>query len=114
MHLIDSIRLQVRFALASSPVFSRSDTATDSERFYNSVLDLFGDPDEQGEVNDLLVWWNRCFFSSLSLQRPLTDISRRQIFPIYSSARRPVCKDSALAKIKERRAALKERTNNLG
>jgi hypothetical protein len=38
----------------------------------------------------------------------------RQIFPIYSSARRPVCKNSALAKIKERRAALKERAVNVG
>jgi hypothetical protein len=50
---------KVRFALTSSPVFSRSDTATDSERFYNSVLDLFEDSKELGEVNDLLVWWNR-------------------------------------------------------
>jgi hypothetical protein len=50
---------QVRFALASSPVFSRSDTVTDSERFYNSVLDLFEDAQEKGEVNELLVWWNR-------------------------------------------------------
>jgi hypothetical protein len=40
-------------------VFSRSDTATDSERFYNSILDLFDDSDEQEEVNDLVAWWNR-------------------------------------------------------
>lgn len=51
--------IQVRFALSSSPVFSRTDTATDSERFYNSVLDLFDDVDEQEEVNELVVWWNR-------------------------------------------------------
>jgi hypothetical protein len=51
--------LQVRFALSSSPVFSRTDTATDSERFYNSILDLFFDSEEQEEVNDLLAWWNR-------------------------------------------------------
>ena len=51
--------VQVRFALSSSPVFSRTDTATDSERFYNSILDLFFDPEEQEEVNDLLGWWNR-------------------------------------------------------
>lgn len=50
---------QVRFALSSSPVFSRTDLATDSERFYNSILDLFDDPDEQEEVNELIVWWNR-------------------------------------------------------
>jgi hypothetical protein len=40
-------------------VFSRTDTVTDSERFYSSVLDLFEDVDEQEEVNDLIVWWNR-------------------------------------------------------
>lgn len=33
---------------------------TDSERFYTSVLDLFEDPDEIEEVNELMVWWNRC------------------------------------------------------
>ena len=51
--------MQVRFALSSSPVFSRSDTATDSERFYNSIVGLFSDPEEQEEVNELLTWWNR-------------------------------------------------------
>ena len=50
---------QVRFALSSSPVFSRTDTITDSERFYNSVLDLFDDVEEKQEVNDLMTWWNR-------------------------------------------------------
>ncbi|KAF8074942.1 hypothetical protein FPV67DRAFT_1559560 [Lyophyllum atratum] len=53
------VATQVRFALTSSPIFSRSDLATDSERFYNSILDLFDDVDEQQEVNDLLNWWNR-------------------------------------------------------
>ncbi len=52
-------RWQVRFALTSSPVFSRTDTVTDSERFYNTVLDLFDDVEEQEEVNGLLTWWNR-------------------------------------------------------
>ncbi|KIM76841.1 hypothetical protein PILCRDRAFT_77388 [Piloderma croceum F 1598] len=79
------VATQVRFALSSSPVFSRADTVTDSERFYNSVVDLFDDVEEREEVNDLLTWWNR------------------QIFPGYSSARRPVCKNSALARIKEKR-----------
>ena len=50
---------KVRFGLSSSPVFSRTDTVTDSERFYNTVLDLFDDIDEREEVNDLLTWWNR-------------------------------------------------------
>lgn len=49
---------QVRFALSSSPVFSRTDTVTDSEKFYNTVLDLLEDIDESVEVNHLLIWWN--------------------------------------------------------
>ena len=35
------------------------DTVTDSERFYNSILDLLEDPEETKEVDDLLTWWNR-------------------------------------------------------
>ncbi|KIM71880.1 hypothetical protein PILCRDRAFT_16629 [Piloderma croceum F 1598] len=79
----------IRFALSSSPIFSRTDTVTDSERFYGSIRDLFDDADEQEEVNDLLMWWNR------------------QIFPDYLSTRRPICKNSALTRIKEKRAELK-------
>ena len=40
-------------------MFSRTDTVTDSERFYTSILELFEDTDEREEVNDLMVWWNR-------------------------------------------------------
>jgi hypothetical protein len=57
---------QVRFALCSSPIFSRTDTITDSERFYNTIIDLFDDIDENEEVNDLETWWNRSV-SNLSL-----------------------------------------------
>lgn len=32
---------------------------TDSHRFYSSMLDLFEDPEEKLEVEELLVWWNR-------------------------------------------------------
>jgi hypothetical protein len=53
------VLLQVRFSLTSSPVFSRTDTQTDSKNFYTSVLDLLDDPDEDEEVKDLLSWWNR-------------------------------------------------------
>jgi hypothetical protein len=44
------------------------------------------------------------FSSRLSSQQLLHS----QIFPSYSSARRPVCKNSALARIKEKR--LEQRT----
>jgi len=50
--------IQARFALSSSSVFCRSDTSTDSERFYDTVLEFLDDPDEKDEVNDLLLWWN--------------------------------------------------------
>ncbi len=40
-------------------MFSRTDSVTDSERFYNSILELFDDIDEREEIDDLLVWWNR-------------------------------------------------------
>ncbi|KAG1793765.1 hypothetical protein EV424DRAFT_1475609 [Suillus variegatus] len=62
---ISYIAMQVRFALSSSSVFSRTDTATDSETFYHSLLDLLKDPDESKEVNELLTWWNQYFYHSL-------------------------------------------------
>ncbi|EGO02446.1 hypothetical protein SERLA73DRAFT_119705 [Serpula lacrymans var. lacrymans S7.3] len=82
------ILVLVCFALSLSPVFSHTDTVTDSERFYSTVLNLLNEPEERDEVNSLLVWWN-C-----------------QIFPNHYSAHRLPSKDSALAKIKEKRAAL--------
>jgi len=35
------------------------DHVTDSERFYNTILDLLDDRDERDEVDQLLTWWNR-------------------------------------------------------
>ncbi|KIM56470.1 hypothetical protein SCLCIDRAFT_29602 [Scleroderma citrinum Foug A] len=87
------IATQVRFSLMSSPVFSCTDTVTDLERFYNSLLELFEDSDEKQEVDELLVWWNR------------------QIFPAYSSTQRPPMRNSALARIRERRAHIKTAGN---
>ncbi|KAH7918541.1 hypothetical protein BV22DRAFT_1108331 [Leucogyrophana mollusca] len=82
----------VCFALSSLPVFSRTDTVTDSERFYNTLQDLLEDPEEKEEVDQLLVWWNR------------------QVFPSYLSSQCAPVKDSALARIKERRVALRNTT----
>jgi hypothetical protein len=56
---ITQIIMEVRFALSSSPVFSRTDQTTDSERFYTSLLDVLNDASEQEETRDLLLWWNR-------------------------------------------------------
>ncbi|KAL6305925.1 hypothetical protein BKA93DRAFT_730341 [Sparassis latifolia] len=50
------VATQVQFALSSSPVFSRTDMATDSECFYMSILNLFEDLDEQVEVSELITW----------------------------------------------------------
>lgn len=50
---------KVRFSLTSTNVFSRSDSETDTKTFYNSILDLLEDPEEQEEVKDLLCWWDK-------------------------------------------------------
>ncbi|KAG1887522.1 uncharacterized protein F5891DRAFT_1132144 [Suillus fuscotomentosus] len=86
------IATQIRFALSSSSVFSRTDTVTDSDNFYHSILDLLEDPDEIEEVDDLMTWWTR------------------RIFPNSSSSQRSISKNSALAKIREKCAALRELT----
>ncbi|KAG2141304.1 hypothetical protein DEU56DRAFT_734239 [Suillus clintonianus] len=87
------IATQVRFALSSSSVFSRTDTTTDSEMFYHSLLDLLEDTEESLEVDELLTWWNR------------------QIFPTSSAAKRPISANSALSKIRQKCIALKQATN---
>ncbi|KAG1769425.1 hypothetical protein EDD22DRAFT_996534 [Suillus occidentalis] len=89
------ITTQVRFALTSSSVFSRTDTATDSETFYHSLLDLLEDTDESKEVNELLIWWNR------------------QVFPASSAAKRTITANSALSKIRQKRLALKQTSNTI-
>ncbi|KAG2126797.1 hypothetical protein DEU56DRAFT_742755 [Suillus clintonianus] len=86
------IATQVRFSLSSSSVFSRTDTTTDSETFYHSLLDLLEDPEECQEVDELLTWWN-C-----------------QVFPTSSAAKRPTSANSALSKIRQKRLALKHAT----
>ncbi|KAG1828224.1 hypothetical protein EV424DRAFT_1471278 [Suillus variegatus] len=85
------IATQIRFAISSSSIFSRTDTVTDSENFYHSILDLLEDPDETKEVIDLMTWWTR------------------RIFPNSSSSQRCISKNSALSKIREKRAGLRER-----
>jgi hypothetical protein len=84
---------QLRFALSSSSsVFCRSDIATDSERFYDTVLDFLDHLEEKDDVDELLNWWN-C-----------------RVFPSYVTRERAVTKQSALAKLQEKRAAKRART----
>ena len=56
----------MRFALCSQGVFSRTDLVTDSEKFYNTIIDLLEDPDEQGEVQALLTWWDEYVLESFT------------------------------------------------
>ena len=87
---------------------------TDSERFYNTVLDLFDLTDEREEINDLLTWWNR-YVTMLDTSRAVTQPPysyHRQIFPSYSAAQPSIDKDSPLARIKARRSALRAVTLN--
>jgi len=35
------------------------DTVTDSEHFYNSLLEILNDPAEKKEVDALFKWWDQ-------------------------------------------------------
>ncbi|KAI6019112.1 hypothetical protein EDC04DRAFT_2869954 [Pisolithus marmoratus] len=50
--------MQARFVLTSAQVFSHTALVTDSEWFYNSIMELLEDPDEIDEVELLMGWWN--------------------------------------------------------
>ncbi|KAJ3499963.1 hypothetical protein NMY22_g19426 [Coprinellus aureogranulatus] len=80
---------------ASGSVFSRTDKATDSEFFYNLIIEVLEDPDEYVEVVELLRWWNQ------------------QIFPAHQIHNRAVSADSVAAKIKERRRCIRNGTFRL-
>ncbi|KIJ58150.1 hypothetical protein HYDPIDRAFT_119899 [Hydnomerulius pinastri MD-312] len=84
------VATQARFSLTSAQVFSRTDLVTDSERFYSTIVELLDDLEEKDEVDQLLTWWNR------------------QIFPLYSDLERLPTKDSALARIRQKRAEYRE------
>ena len=68
-------------------MFSRTDTVTDSDRFYNSILELFDDIEEQEEVRELIEWWNRYVRWELADIRNINLMRYRQIFPNYISTR---------------------------
>ncbi|KAH6904737.1 hypothetical protein BKA70DRAFT_1109017 [Coprinopsis sp. MPI-PUGE-AT-0042] len=76
---------QVRFALSSSPTFSRTDLVTDSERFYGSVIEAFSAREYQEKVRTLLAWWDA------------------QNFPVYNNRSKSLKKGSVLALMKAQR-----------
>ncbi|KAI0310318.1 hypothetical protein OF83DRAFT_1040655, partial [Amylostereum chailletii] len=53
------VTTQVRFCLSSASVFSQNDKITDSEHFYNSLLNYLDNPVEQKQVSKLMKWWDR-------------------------------------------------------
>ena len=75
----------------------------DSEGFYNTVLDLLEDAEEQEEVHELLVWWNRCVTFRKSNAASEVGSTYRQIFPNPLLAGRVACKNSVVARIRGKR-----------
>ena len=102
--------MQACFSLTSAQVFSRTDHVTDSERFYNSILELLEDPEERDEVNQLMTWWNR--YVRNSFESTLTNILR-QIFLLYTEVEGLPSKDSVLARIRQKRAEYRERARSV-
>jgi hypothetical protein len=78
---------------------------TDSETFYNSILNLLEDPEEAAEVEDLLNWWNRSVPAPLYVRRQCIWDRHRKVLPLNYRETTPVA-DSAIARIKERRRRL--------
>ncbi|KAI6157033.1 hypothetical protein BKA82DRAFT_4509570 [Pisolithus tinctorius] len=67
--------VQLRFALSSCNSWRIVDEDFDYEKFYNNMITFFEDvhtPQEQVEISDLLLWWNRSVFghANASIYRP--------------------------------------------
>lgn len=99
---------QTRFALSSCAVFSRTDIKTDSERFYNTVLEFLNDVEERLDVDALLMWWNRYELRICYFQFADSSTFYRTIFPGSASACPRIKKGSALARLAERRRRIRE------
>ena len=67
-------------------VFSCTDLITDSEQFYNSILELLQDQNKSEEVDLLFLWWN-C-----------------QVFPLYTESGQLPSKNSVIARIHAKHA----------
>jgi hypothetical protein len=53
-------------------VFSRTDLVTDSEYFYNLIIDVLEDPEEHVETTELVKWWNQY----VVLEPPIASVLR--------------------------------------
>lgn len=67
-------------------VFSCTKLVTDSEWFYNRILELLKDQEEKEEVEQLLLWWNW------------------QIFPLSTKSEWLPSKNSVLVRIRAKHA----------
>ena len=103
--------MQAHFSLTSAQVFSHMDHVTNSECFYNSILELLEEREERDEVNQLMTWWNR-YIRNLIESTSLTNILR-QIFPLYTEVEGLPSKDSVLARIRQKRAEYRERARSV-
>ncbi|KAI6017489.1 hypothetical protein EDC04DRAFT_2576705 [Pisolithus marmoratus] len=84
------VAMQTCFSLTSAQVFSHTDLITDSEQFYSSIMELLDNSNKSNEVDQLITWWNR------------------QIFPLYTASEQLPSKNSALARICQKRVEYKE------
>ncbi|KIM57566.1 hypothetical protein SCLCIDRAFT_28782 [Scleroderma citrinum Foug A] len=71
------------------------DLVTNSEWFYNSIIEILEDPNEKDEVEHLMTWWNR------------------QIFLLYADSEHMPSKNSALAQIRQKHREIKEKDSDL-
>jgi hypothetical protein len=66
------------------------------------------DPEEMDEVNDLLMWWN--WYVRYVIHFSCSDVLLgSHVFPSYVTRERAVTKESALARLKAKRAERQER-----
>ncbi|KAL4063074.1 hypothetical protein J3A83DRAFT_4362664 [Scleroderma citrinum] len=86
--------MKVSLAYITTQVFSCTDLMMDCECFYNSILELLNDPDEKGEVDQLMAWWNH------------------QVFALYSDIKWFLSKNSALSRICAKMARKGELVNS--
>ncbi|KAF8833497.1 hypothetical protein BDN67DRAFT_992828 [Paxillus ammoniavirescens] len=70
-------------------------TRSGNAHIHGIIVELLDDPKEKDEVDQLLMWWNR------------------QVFPLYAGLKCLPSKDSALARICQRRAEYNERAGGL-
>lgn len=70
-------------------------------------MELLFDREEREEVDQLLTWWNRYVYPFIGFHIVLMKMNR-QVFPLYADIERLPSKNSALARIRQKRAENRE------